>query len=167
MHLHKKIYSFFLLTAVLFSCTKNKGFGPKSDNIPVNLISVSNAADYRPDPTVSTSIGGGGNIQVVLSLPANSKRSIKEITKVAASTSYTKIQSAGTSGFYTVIPIAGSGASVTFTTTLAEYFTKFPVSASNLAAKKDTELSLRLYFLVTLDDNSTVVTPGVRILCLE
>lgn len=167
MHLHKIIYSALLLTTVLFSCSKDKGFGPKSDNIPFNLISVSNAADYRPDPTVTTSIGGGGNIQVVLALPANSKRSIKEITKVAASTSYTKIQSAGTTGFYTVTPIAGSGTSVTFTTTLTEYFTKFPASTSNPAAKKDTELGLRLYFLVTLDDNSTVITPGVRILCLE
>lgn len=167
MHLHKKLYLLLLLATVLLSCTKDKGFGSKSDNVPINLISVSNAKDYRPDPTVTTSLGGGGNIQVVLSLPANSKRSIKEITKVAASTSYTKIQSAGTTGFYSVTPVAGSGTSVTFTTTLDEYFTKFPVSASNLAAKKDTELSLRLYFLVTLDDASTVITPGVRILVLE
>lgn len=60
----------------------------------------------------------------------------------------------------------GSGGTVTFTTTLTEYFTKNPVSGSNPAAKADTELALRFYFLVTLDDNTTIFTPGVRILVL-
>jgi len=165
MYTHKKLFPvLLLLLAVCFSCTKQKGFGPKSDAIPGNAIVVQNAADYRPDPTVTTSMTGGGNIQIVLSLPKNSKRTIKEITSVAGSTSYTKIQ--GTSGFYNTAPIAASGATVTFTTSLTEYFTKFPVSASNPAAKADTELTNRFYFLVTLDDNTTIITPGVRILVL-
>ena len=165
MFTYKKSFScLFLLLAVLFSCTKDKGFGTKSDAIPGNAITVQNATDYRPDPTVTTSMTGGGNIQIVLSLPKNSKRTIKEITKVAASTSYTKIQ--GTSGSYVTGAIAGSGTTVTFTTTLTEYFTKIPVSASNPAAKADTELTNRFYFKVTLDDNTTIITPGVRILVL-
>jgi len=165
MFTHKKSFSYLLLLlAVCFSCTKDKGFGPKSDNIPPNVISVQNAADYRPDPTVTTSIAGGGNIQIVLSLPKNSKRTIKEITNVAGATSYTKIQ--GTTGFYNTAPIAGSGTTVTFTTTLTEYFIKFPISASNPAGKADTELTNRFYFKVTLDDNTIIITPGVRILVL-
>jgi len=165
MFSYKKTSSYFLVVLlVLFSCTKQKGFGPKSDNIPGNAISVQNATDWRPDPTVTTSLSGGGNIQIVLSLPANSKRTIKEITRVATSTSYTRIQ--GATGMYTSGIIAGSGITVTFTTTLTEYFTKNPVSGSNPAAKADTELALRFYFLVTLDDNTTIIAPGVRILVL-
>ena len=165
MFSYKKTSSYFLVVLlVLFSCTKQKGFGPKSDNIPGNAISVQNATDWRPDPTVTTSLSGGGNIQIVLSLPANSKRTIREITRVATSTSYTRIQ--GATGMYTSGIIAGSGITVTFTTTLTEYFTKNPVSGSNPAAKADTELALRFYFLVTLDDNTTIIAPGVRILVL-
>jgi hypothetical protein len=165
MFTYKKSFSsLFLLLAVCFSCTKDKGFGPKSDAIPGNAITVQNATDYRPDPTVTTSMIGGGNIQIVLSLPKNSKRTIKEITKVATSTSYTKIQ--GATGFYISGPIAGSGTTATFTTSLTEYFTKNPVTKDNPAAKADTELTLRFYFLVTLDDNTTIITPGVRILVL-
>ena len=163
MFSYKKTSSYFLVVLlVLFGCTKQKGFGPKSDNIPGNAISVQNATDWRPDPTVTTSLSGGGNIQIVLSLPADSKRTIKEITRVATSTSYTRIQ--GTSGMYTSGAIAGSGTTATFTTTLTEYFTKNPVSGANPAAKADTELALRFYFLVTLDDNTTVIVPGVRVL---
>jgi len=166
MFIYKKTSPYLLLLlVVLFSCTKQKGYGPKSDNIPSNVISVQNATDWRPDPTVTTSMNGGGNIQIVLALPAGSKRTIKEITKVATSTNYTKIQ--GTSGFYTGAPIAGSGTTATFTTTLTEYFTKNPVTGSNPAAKADTELALRFYFLITLDDNTTVITPGIRILVLS
>jgi hypothetical protein len=165
MLLHKKISAFLLLIlTVCFGCTKQKGFGPKSDNIPANAVSVQNATDWRPDPTVTTSLSGGGDIQIVLSLPAGSKRTIKEITRVATAANYTKIQ--GTSGFYTSAPIAGSDKTVTFTTSLTEYFTKNPVSSSNPAAKADTELALRFFFVVTLDDNTTIITPGVRILVL-
>jgi len=165
MFSYKKSSSYFLLVLlVLFSCTKQKGFGPKSDNIPANVISVQNATEWRPDPTVTTSISGGGNIQIVLTLPTGSKRAIKEITRVATSTSYTKIQ--GTTGMYISGPVAGSSTTVTFNTTLTEYFTKNPVSGSNPAAKADTELALRFYFLVTLDDNTTIISPGVRILVL-
>jgi hypothetical protein len=166
MFIHKRtLSSLLLLLAVLLSCTKQKGFGPKSDAIPGNAVVVQNATDYRPDPTVTTSITGGGNIQIVLSIAAGSKRTIKEITKVATFTSYTLIQRTDTT-FYNSAPIASNGATATFTTSLTEYFTKNPVTKDNLAAKKDTELSFRFYFLITLDDNTTIITPGVRILVL-
>jgi len=63
-------------------------------------------------------------------------------------------------------PIAASGTSYTYNTSLTEYFTKNPVSASNPAAKVNTELALRFYFLVTLDDNTQLVTMPVRVLVL-
>ena len=156
------------MAAVLFTACK-KEEGPLTDVLPPVGVTVSNAMAYRPEPTVSVSKsavvspGVVGPIQIILSIPASSKRTIKSITKVAASTSYAAIQSTGTTGFYTTAPILGSGTSATFSTTLTEYVAKTgqTIPASN------TELSRRFYFLVTLDDNSVIVTESVRVLVLD
>ena len=150
---------------VMNSCSKQTT-DPLLDQRPDVPVSITNATEFRPDPTVTTSIAGGGNIQVVLSIPETKGRTIKEITKIAASTSYTKIQSGGTTGFYVATPIVASGTTYTYNTSLTEYFTRFPASTSNPAAKANTELALRLYFLVTLDDGTQLITTPVRILVL-
>jgi hypothetical protein len=165
MFIHiKRASAIVLLVTLLASCTKLKGFSNNTDNRPTVPVTVQNATDYRPDPTVTVSLAGTGAIQIVLSIPASSGRTIKEITHVAASSSYTKIQ--GSSGFYNAAPIPGTGTTVTFTTSLTEYFSKIPVSSSNPAAKANVELANRFYFLVTLDDNSTIIVDPVRILVL-
>ena len=152
--------------AVAFnSCTKQKT-NPLADIRPDVPVTVTNATDYRPDPTVTTSLAGGGAIQIILAISGQSGRSIKEITKIAASTSYAKIQGAGTTGFYVAAPIAGNGTSITFNTSITEYFSKNPVSSSNPAAKVNNELALRFYFLITLDDGSKLITMPVRVLVL-
>ena len=93
MFIHiKKAFGVVLLLTVLASCTKQKGFGYKSDNRPAVPVTLQNAADYRPDPTVTVSLAGAGTITITLGIPSTSARSIKEITYVAASTTYTKIQ---------------------------------------------------------------------------
>lgn len=158
----KKASAIILLVTLVASCTKIKGFSNNTDNKPTVPVTIQNATDYRPDPTISVSLSGAGAIQIILAIPANSGRTIKEITHVAASTSYTKIQ--GSTGFYNAAPIPGSGTTVTFTTSLTEYFSIIPVSASNPAAKANVELANRFYFLVTLDDNSTIIVDPVRIL---
>jgi hypothetical protein len=152
-------------TIVINGCSK-QDIDPLLDNRPAVPVSITNAMEFRPDPTVTTSLAAGGKIQVELSIPAQSGRTIKEITRIAASTSYTKIQSGGSTGYYEATPIAVNGTSYTYNTTVADYFVKFPVSTANPAAKANTELSLRLYFLITLDDNSQLVTMPVRILVL-
>lgn len=159
-----KQVSVLLLAIVLFSSCKKED-GPLSDLKPAVSVRVSNAIDYRPEPTVSTPLPTAAapvsTITITLAIPASSGRTIKEITKVAASTSYTQIQSTGTTGFYTSAPIPASGTSVTFTTTTAAYLALYPAT---LAA--NTELARRFYFLVTLDDNSQVITEPVRVLVL-
>ena len=86
-------------------------------------------------------------IQIVLSIPADKGKNNMEITKIATSTSYSKIQTSGTSGFYVATPIAVNGTSYTYNTTIDEYFVRYPISASNPDAKTNTELALRFYFL--------------------
>ena len=159
--------SFFILSGTLLvSCTKNNS-GNTADVRPPVPVTVQNAIDYRAEPTVGTLRSTGGTIQIILTIPAGLGRSIKEITKVAANTTYTQIQGTGTTGFYNSAPIAGAGTTATFTTSVTEYFLKKPISASNLAAAPNTELGNRFYFLVTLDDNSVIVTEPVRVLVLD
>lgn len=166
-HVIKRISGLMLGVVLLSSCEKEDG--PLSDLKPAVSVTVSNATAYRPEPTVSVSKsvivspGVVGPIQIVLTIPATSGRTITSITKVAASTSYAAIQSTGTTGFYTTAPIPGSGTTATFNTTLTEYVSKTgqAITASN------TELTRRFYFLVTLDNGSVIVTEPVRVLVLD
>jgi hypothetical protein len=173
MNYLKKIYFVLLLggIATLNSCTKE--VGPLSDLKPVTPILVNNAIAYRPEPTVGVSRsaivspGVFGPIQIVLSVDPSSPRTIASITKVAVGTSYTQIQSTGTTGFYTAAPIPGSGKTATFTTSLTEYSTKTGLAITTVVTPSNTELARRFYFLVTLDDNSVVVTEFVRVLVFD
>jgi hypothetical protein len=155
---------YILLVAVIATtgCTKQK-IGPLTDNKPAVPVTVPNAIYYRPEPTVTASKAGGGAISITLSIAAPTGVTLKEITKVAASTTYSQIQSTGTTGFYTSAPIAGSGTTATFTTTLAEYVTKTggTIPASN------TELARRFYFMITLSDGSIIITEPVRVLVID
>src|SRR6478672_9202870 len=99
----KPFLSFLLLTVIITSC-KKEDFNGLSDVRPPVPVTVTNAIDFRPEPTVSTSISAGGAIKIVLAIPASTGKKIKEITKIAANTTYTQIQSTGTTGFYTSTP---------------------------------------------------------------
>jgi len=168
MILNKKtIILFFLAATVLVACSKQKGLGPNySDYNPGKTpILVTNAVDYRPDPTVSTSLSGDSSITITLSLSGNSGRSLKEITEVAASSSYGAIQTA-TTKFYNSAPIPASNNSVTFKTSIAEYFQHYPVSSANPKATANAELANRFYFRITLDDGTIVYPTPVRVLVL-
>jgi hypothetical protein len=159
----KNFWLAVVITTGLLACKKEQ-FGKTGDNKPGVPVTVTNAMAYRPEPTVSTSKSGGGAIQIILSIPAESGRTIKEITKIAANTTYTQIQSSGSTGFYTAAPIPVNGLTATFNTTLAEYVVKGP---GVIPATTNTELAKRFYFLLTLDDNSTIVTSSVRVLVLD
>ena len=161
----KKPLALLLLVAVVGSCSKQKGFGPNfkdysGGNTPVV---ITNAVDYRPDPTVTVSLAGDSSITVVLSIPASSGRTIKEITKVAASSSYAAIQSTGATGFYNVPVIPGNGKTVTFTTSIGAYLQQFKTEK----LKVNTELVNRFYFRITLDDGSIVYPTPVRVIVVS
>jgi hypothetical protein len=162
-----KFLLFLFLTVVMISC-KKEDFNGLSDIRPAVPVTVTNAIDFRPEPTVSTSKSGGGVIQIILSIPASSGRTIKEITRIAASTTYTAIQSTGTTGFYTTTtpfaPIAVNATTFTFNTTLADYVVKGPGVIPTVSTTVGTELAKRFYFLITLDDGTTIIPESVRVL---
>lgn len=165
----KKPLCLLLLVVGLGSCSKQKGFGPnyKDYNGGNTPVVITNAVDYRPDPTVTTKLSGDSSITVVLSIPASSGRTIKEITKVATAGSYAAIQSTGSTGFYNVPVIPGTGTTATFSTTIAQYFVNNPKSTANPAATANAELALKFYFRVTLDDGSIVYPTPARVLVLQ
>ena len=164
----KPVYLLFLTAAILVSCTKQHGPGPNySDYNPgPTPIVVTNAVDYRPDPTVSTSLSGDSSITITLALTGNSGRSMKEITEVIGSTSYAAIQNPN-SKFYNAAPIPATSNSATFKTSIAEYFKNYKVTSANPAAKANSELANRFYFQITLDDGSVVYPTPVRVLVLQ
>ena len=161
MRIQKYLFAISIF-ATLIACKKEEP-GRTIDTRPEVPVTVQNAVAYRPDPTVSTSKSAGGAIQIILTIPPETGRTIKEITKVATNTTYTQIQSSGSTGFYNSAPIPGSGTSVTFNTTLAEYVAK----AAGVIPASNTELAKRFYFLVTLDNGSQIVTSSVRVLVLD
>ena len=162
-----KFLSFVFLTLIMISC-KKEAFNGLSDVRPNVPVTVTNAIDYRPEPTVSTSISAGGAIQIILAIPSSSGRTIKEITKIAASTTFTQIQSGGTTGFYTTTtpftPIPVNATTYTFKTTLGEYVVKGPGVVPTVSTTAGTELAKRFYFLITLDDGSVIIPEPVRVL---
>ncbi|HET9823947.1 MAG TPA: hypothetical protein VFP87_01365 [Chitinophagaceae bacterium] len=155
--------SFLFLTILVIGC-KKQGFNGLSDVRPDVPVTVTNAIDFRPEPTVLTSKSAGGIIQISLSIPASTGRKMKEITKVAASTTYTQIQSTGATGFYTSAPIPVNSTTYTFTTSLAEYVVKGPGTIPTVSTTTGTELAKRFYFLITLDDGTVIIPESVRVL---
>ena len=172
MNLIKKITPLALVIALFTSCEDE--VGPLTDIKPPIPVTVTNAFAYRPDPTVTSSLAGGGTIQIILSIPASSGRTIKEVAVATSTTTvttntYSAIQSTGTTGFYTGSPFTASGTSFTFNTTIAQYFVVNPPTAAtgtNPPALANVELARRFYFKVTLDDNSVIITQPIRVLVL-
>ena len=170
MIIHKfPVYALFLAVATIAGCTKQKGLGPNYPdyNPPGAPVIVTNAVDYRPDPTVTTSLSGDSSITITLALTGASGKSMTQITNIIGSTSYAAIQNA-TSKWYNAAPIAATNNSVTFKTSLAEYIKNYPIKAgSNPAPAANVELANRFYFSIMLNDGSTVYPTPVRVLVLQ
>lgn len=157
------------LTVLLFfgSCKKESTLDLATSDAAHPAVPVTVANLYAMTtgvPTVQTSLSGGGNISITLQIPGSSGRTIKQITKVALAantTSYTVVQSSATAA-YNASVINGSGASVTFTTTLTEYTAKtgLAVTASGTATSF---LARYFYFLLTLDNGEQLIPVPVRV----
>lgn len=170
MNIHKiPVYTLFLAIAVVAGCSKQSGIGPNYSayNPPTAPITVTNAVDYRPDPTVTTSLSGDSSITITLSLTGSSVN-MSQITNIIGSSSYAAITTPTTSTkWYNTAPIAATNNSVTFKTSIAEYYSHYSVSSANPAPKVNTELSNRFYFSIALSDGSTVYPTPVRVLVLQ
>jgi hypothetical protein len=154
-----------LLLIITVSCKKTKGFNSLTDNKSDVPITVANVYDYLPSPTVKAS-KAENKITITLQIPAETGKKIKEVTKIAASTTanYTAIYNGttvgtGTSQLWSATPIAVNAISYTFTTTFDEYKTKTgsATPASNALLGRD------FYFMLTLDNGQTVIAMNIRV----
>lgn len=145
-------------TLGLSSCEKDDPISLRN-GVPEIPVTVSNLYGQFTAPTVSASVAND-EIKIVLSIPASSGRTIKEITRVASGTAYGSVQA--TTGLYNTAPIPGNGTSATFVTSLTEYKTKTgkTVPAPDL---NTSFLANNFYFMITLDNGQTIVPTYVRV----
>ena len=165
--LFKNKITFFVvaLLLTLTSC-KKEGFTALTDTKPDVPVTVTNVYEYRPAPTVKAS-KIENKITITLQLAPESGRTIKEVTKIAASTSanFTAIYSGttvgtGTSQLWSATPVSVNATSYTFTTTFDEYKTK---TATTTTPASNALLGRDFYFLLTLDNGQTVIPQNVRV----
>ena len=155
---------FFSLAIMVASCKKDE-FGYLSQNHPAVPVTVGNLYGmYNGVPTVQTSLSVGGSITIKLDIPSTSGRAIKEITRVGLHTTpnggYGTVRV--TTGLYNTAPIAGSGTSVTFSTSISEFTTKTGIAVTT-AGTATSFLSRYFYFLITLDNGEQVIPVPVRV----
>jgi len=163
MKINIKLGLFFGIIILMVGASCKKENISLQNNFPEVPVTVPNKIGTFIAPTVSTSFGAGGAIKIVLEIPASSGRTIKEITRVAAGTAVSSVQVA--TGLYNTAPIPGTGTSVTFNTTLAEYFAKvggtpFTSATSGTATSF---LVRSFYFMIKLDNDQVIIPTQVRV----
>jgi hypothetical protein len=164
--MNRIIFMSLVVAALSFSSCEKEEYVGLTNDTPVVAVTVSDLYGIYTYPTVATSLSGGGAITMKLNIPAESGRTIKEITRVALGTSganYKVVQVP--TGLYNTAPIAGSGTSVTFTTSLTEYSAKtgLPPPTTATAGTATSFLARYFYFLITLDNGQTIIPPAVRV----
>jgi hypothetical protein len=153
-----------MLVLGLGSCKKDYDYLSLRDAVPVDAITVDNAVYYERIPFVTTSQSAGGNIEIVLKLAEGSPNTIKEITRVNASSTNKAINATSvqtTTGLYNTAVITGGGKTVSFKTSIAEYLKKKGLTA--LPLNGTTPYDLQFYFLVTLDNGQTIIPLETRV----
>jgi len=156
----------YILLVVTASCKKTEGFHSLTDNPADTPVTVSNVYDFLPTPTVKAS-KTENKIIITLQIPAEKGRKIKEITKIAASTTanYNAIYNGttvgtGTSQLWSNTPIPVNATTYTFTTTFDEYKTKTGTTTTPVSNK---QLDRDFYFMLTLDSGETIISMNIRV----
>lgn len=157
-----KGWLFALLIVSSFACKDDYQYSELvRDNRPAVPVTFPGTTTFGFNPFVLTSLSAGGAIKFTLSIPASSGRTIKEITKVAAGATGINVATLNNSPGYNSAPIAASGTTVDFTTTIAEFKAKRPTVSTAVAALPNYN-ELQFIFLITLDDGTQIVTEPVR-----
>lgn len=155
-----------LVASSSFSCKDDYVYSDLvRDNRPTIPVTFPGTTSYGFNPFITSSLAAGGPIQFTLSIPASSGRTIKEITKIvggATGINIATLNAATATTAYNAAPIAGTGTTVVFTTTMADFKAKYPtVATAPVALPNYTEI--QFIFLVTLDDGTQIVPEPVRV----
>ncbi|MBO0936967.1 hypothetical protein J2I47_10465 [Fibrella sp. HMF5335] len=165
----KKILFLLSLTlaAGLSACQQDKDAPGIRDLLAVdNAVTYTNYKYLERIPIYETSIAAGGKIEITMTLPSTSPRAFTEITQVGASTTNATINQSTfkTAANTFATKIAASGKTATFSTTVDNYlaFKKLKTLPANTALGA-TYADIQLFFVLTLDDGTTVVPIETRV----
>lgn len=148
-----------MFCTLIFATACEQDFGVfNSDNIAEVPVTFPNATTYGFDPFIRVPATGNQPIRFELAIPESSNRTIKEITKVAAGATSINIGTLNTGPNYLSAPIQANGKTAVFSTTVEEFQNKRRTAATPVRSGQE----LAFIFLVTLDDNTQIVTQRVR-----
>ena len=154
------------LAVTSFSCKDDLEYGPLvRDNRPTIPVTFPNATTFGGNPFIDVSTAANTPITFTLSIPTSSGRTIKEITTVVGGGTGVNAGSLNTaSAKFNTAPIPGTGTTATFTTSLAAFAAKYPAPGVVITPMTNpaTPREIAFIFLVTLDDNTQIVTQQVR-----
>ncbi|ARK12023.1 hypothetical protein [Fibrivirga algicola] len=152
-----------LLIVTSWACKDDLEYGPLvRDNRPAIPVTFPGATTFGGNPFINVPATSGA-ISFTLSIPSTSGRTIKEITSVAGVGTGTNAASLTTaSSVLNTAPIPGTGTTAVYTTSVTAIKTRFPATVITPSADPYTPRELAFIFLVTLDDNTQIVTQQVR-----
>lgn len=172
-----RILTFVACLAVFGQCANDGEYDHpiNRDNTPEVPILFTGATTFGANPYYQISFqGGAAPFSIQISVPEDSPLKIKEITKmIAGTTAITpgNVTSA-TVANYLAAPIAVNGTSATVTSSLTEFNAKMPAATDVTQTLVDNAtantpatpyVERAFMFLVTLEDNSTIITQQVRL----
>lgn len=178
-----KFFALLIVSFAGFSCEKEYGddtLGPLEDSKAAIPVTVTNQEYFERYPIVTASISSGGNFSVTFQIPAD-KGKIKEITRITTGSSgLVNVQSSVASLSYIPAPIAGNGTNeITFSSNLAMYTTyrtrvgpllgsgatglTLAGPAATVSATPTSPTQIRFFFLLTLEDGTTIIPTEVRV----
>lgn len=157
------------LVVSLSACEQDKNApGIQDLEATDNAVTFTGYKYFERIPIGETSISGGGAITITMTLPDASPRTFKEITQVGASTINASLNQTTfkTAANTLASKISATGKTATFTTTIANYlaFKKLTAIPSTTASNGIVTYSdMQFFFLLTLDDGSTVIPVEYRV----
>jgi hypothetical protein len=157
----KKKLNFLLifgLVVTLSACETDYGQFNR-DNKPEIPLMFTNATSFGFNPFIEIVNVNDAVIRFDIEIPANSGRTIREITSVGAGNTAINTTSLNTN--YLTAPIPGEGNKAVFQTTLGEFRQRRPAVAINPPATGFSEIAF--LFLVTLDNNEQIISMGTRV----
>ncbi len=161
-----------LIKSLLLAMLAGANFACKDDLIysdlvqdrrPAVPVTFANATTFGSNPFIIVSAGGGGAIKFDLSIPASSGRTIREITTVVGGATGINAGSLNSAALkFNTAPIAATGTTATFQTTIADFSRKYAAVSVVPVANPLTPREIAFIFLVTLDNGDQIVTQQVR-----
>jgi hypothetical protein len=156
-----RLFLLLIIACAAFACKNDDVFSELvRDNRPAVPVTFPGATTFGFNPYIEASLEAlkaGENITFTLAIPESSGRTIKEITKVGAGATAINAGTLNGAGYNTA-PIPGTGTTATFTTTLADFNRLRRTPTTQVAAGQE----LAFIFLVTLDDDTQIITQQVR-----